>query len=198
MAVHVCLVDDFVSLFLHPVAAPIHGPALPDDICTSYPITDSVASSVICLSHFTTTWPALGSTVGTTLAQFLPNVSPRTMTEGASVASPPVALPPHPARSITAHAMTAPAAFPLRLLEPTPLTRLLRALIRHRASLGLCPIIVYVFVTIGHGGLERYRKNTVLFIRFYPTFSVSPMSTSLERALRVDQRRVRAMLEGVN
>jgi hypothetical protein len=37
--------------------------------------------------------------------------------------------PPQPARRSAAHAMTAPAAFPLRLLEPNPLNRLLRALI---------------------------------------------------------------------
>ena len=130
MAAHFCLVDDFVSLLAHPVAAPIHGPYIDDDICTSYPTTDSVASSVICLSHDTTTWPALASTVGYVLSQSLPNVSPRTMAEGASVASPPVTLPPHPASSITPDAMTAPAAFPPRLLDPNPLNRLLRALIR--------------------------------------------------------------------
>ena len=79
--------------------------------------------------------------------------TPRMMGAPASAELPPE--PPHPARSITAHAMTAPAAFPLPLLEPNPLNRLLRALSGHRASPGLCPIIVYVLVTIGHGGRER-------------------------------------------
>ena len=91
-------------------------------------------------------------------SQLSPPASPRMTGAPASAA-----LPPHPARNITAHAMTAPAARPLHLLEPNPLNRLLRALIGHRTSLGLCPIIVHVFVTIGHGGGKHYRVNTVLF-----------------------------------
>ena len=91
--------------------------------------------------------------------------SPRMTGAPASAELPPE---PHPARSITAHAMTAPAAFPFRLLEPNPLNRLLRALIVGRASPGLCPIIVHVFVTIGHGRREHYRVNTVHFNEFCP------------------------------
>jgi hypothetical protein len=59
-------------------------------------------------------------------------------------AAPSAALPPHPARNITAQAMTAPAAFPLPEREPNAPKRLLRALIEGRASPGLCPIIVHV------------------------------------------------------
>jgi hypothetical protein len=52
--------------------------------------------------------------------------------------------PPHPARSITAHAMTAPAAVPLPERETNAPKRLLRALIEGLASPGLSPIIVHV------------------------------------------------------
>jgi len=68
--------------------------------------------------------------------------SPRMTGAPASAALPPE--PPHPARSITAHAMTAPAAFPLPERELNAPKRLLRALIEGRASPGLCPIIVHV------------------------------------------------------
>jgi hypothetical protein len=68
--------------------------------------------------------------------------SPRMTGAPASVALPPE--PPHPARNITAHAMTAPAAFPLPERELNAPKRLLRALIEGRASPGLCPIIVHV------------------------------------------------------
>ena len=60
----------------------------------------------------------------------------------ASAALPPE--PPHPARNITAHAMTAPAVFPLPERGLNAPKRLLRALIEGRASPGLCPIIVHV------------------------------------------------------
>jgi hypothetical protein len=59
-------------------------------------------------------------------------------------AAPSAAVPPHPARSITAHAMTASAAFPLPERAPNAPKRLLRALIEGRASPGLSPIIVHV------------------------------------------------------
>ena len=82
--------------------------------------------------------------------------------------------------------MTAPAANTFRLLEPNPLNRLLRALIRHRASLGLCPFILHVSVTIGRGGGERYRINMVFFNQFsrlfnaqYPKCSISVTSEQL-------------------
>ena len=116
---------------------------------------------------------------------------------GALLAGAAPSLPPHPARSITAHAITAPAAFPLPLLEPHPLNRLLRALIRHRASLGLCPITVHVFVTIGHGGSAHYRVNTVIFRRFCPVCGDLSDYTTLGRHLRVDQSRARALMHGV-
>ena len=79
-----------------------------------------------------------------------------------------VALPPHPASSTTAHAMTAPAAllFVERGLDAPK--RLSRALIVGRASPGLCPIIVHVFVTIGDGWSAHYRVNTVHFNGFCP------------------------------
>jgi hypothetical protein len=99
-----------------------------------------------------------------------PDASPRMTGAPASAALPPE--PPHPARRSAAHAMTAPAAFPLRLLERNPLNRLLRALMVGRASPGLCPIIVPVSVTIGHGGGEHYRVNTVFFQRVLPDFVV--------------------------
>ena len=89
--------------------------------------------------------------------------SPRTTGAPASAA-----LPPHPARSMTAHAMAAPTAllFVERGLDAPK--RLLRALIVGRASPGLCPIIVHVFATIGHGGSAHYRVNTVHFKKFCP------------------------------
>jgi len=68
--------------------------------------------------------------------------SPRMTGPPASAVVPPE--PPHPARSITAHAMTAPAAFPLPERELDAPKRLLRALIEGLASPGLCPIIVHV------------------------------------------------------
>jgi hypothetical protein len=73
---------------------------------------------------------------------------------GALLAGAAPSLPPHPARSSTAHARTTHAAFPLPERVPKPLKRLLRALIGHRASPGLCPITVQIPVTIRHGGLE--------------------------------------------
>jgi hypothetical protein len=76
--------------------------------------------------------------------------------------------PPHPARSITTHAMTAPAAFPLPERELNAPKRLLRALIVGRASPGLCPITVHVFVTIRHGRREHDRVNTVIFKALCP------------------------------
>jgi hypothetical protein len=85
--------------------------------------------------------------------------TPRTTGAPASAASDP----PHPARSMTVHAMTAPAAFPLRLLEPNPLNRLLCALIVGRASPGLSPLIVLVSDTLWGGRLRHYRVNTVPF-----------------------------------
>jgi hypothetical protein len=68
--------------------------------------------------------------------------SPRMTGPPASAVVPPE--PPHPARSITAQAMTAPAAFPLPEREPNAPKRLLRALIEGLASPGLSPIIVHV------------------------------------------------------
>ena len=89
--------------------------------------------------------------------------------------------------------MTAPAAITFRLLEPNALNRLLRALIRHRASLGLCPIIVHVFVTIEHGGREHYRVNTVLFNQYSGLFNAfcpicpkCPISKTIEQLLGSD------------
>ena len=203
VTVHAFVVDDCVSLFAHPVVAPVHGPLWSTNIdvtCTTYPITFSVGSSSTCLSHDTTTWPALGDDADTSpgvVAQSLPNVSPRTMTEGASVASPPVTLPSHAVRSITPHAMTAPAAFPLLDPEPNAPKRRMRALIVGRASPGLCPIIVHVFVTIGDGGSAHYRVNTVIFRRFCPVCGDLSDYTTLGRPLRDDQRRARALMHGV-
>ena len=91
-------------------------------------------------------------------------VPPRMTGAPASAASDP----PHPASSITAHAMTAPAAFPLPELEPNAPKRRMRALIVGRASPGLCPIIVHVSVTIGHGRSEHNRVNTFHFNGFCP------------------------------
>ena len=71
-----------------------------------------------------------------------PPTSPRMTGAPASPALPPE--PPHPARSMTAHAMTAPAAFPLPERELNAPKRLLRALIEGLASPGLSPIIVHV------------------------------------------------------
>ena len=93
--------------------------------------------------------------------------------------------------------MTAPAANPLRLLEPNPPNRLLRALIVGRASPGLRPIIVHVFVTIGDGGSAHYRVNTVIFRRFCPVCGDLSDYTTLGRHLRVDQSRARALMHGV-
>jgi hypothetical protein len=92
--------------------------------------------------------------------------SPRMTVAPASAELPPE--PPHPTRSITAHAMTAPAAFSLLKLEPNAPKRLMRSLIVGRASPGLCPIIVHVFVTIRHGRREHYRVNTVIFKALCP------------------------------
>ena len=113
--------------------------------------------------------------------------TPRMMGAPASAELPPE--PPHPARSMTAHAMTAPAAFALRLLEPNPLNRLLRALIVGLASPGLCPITVHVFVTIVPGGSAHYRVNTVIFKEFCPVCGDLSDYTTLGRPLRDDQRR---------
>ena len=69
--------------------------------------------------------------------------------------------PPHPARSITAHATTAPAAFALP--EPGPKTpkRPVRALIVGRASPGPRPITVHVAVTVRVRGPGKHRVSTV-------------------------------------
>ena len=71
------------------------------------------------------------------------------------------ALPPHPARSTTAHAMTAPAAFAVFEPGPNMPKRPLRALIVGRASPGLCPITVHVKLTIWVGGPGEPRACTV-------------------------------------
>ena len=90
--------------------------------------------------------------------------SPR-MTGAPDSASPEV---PHPARSMTAHAMAAPAAllFVERGLDAPK--RLSRSLIVGRASPGQWPIIVLVIDTLWRGRLRHYRVNTVLFIKFRP------------------------------
>jgi hypothetical protein len=69
--------------------------------------------------------------------------SPRTTGAPASAA-----LPPQPARSITAHATAALAALPLFEPGMDAPKRLLRALIVGRASPGPSPIIVHVTVTL--------------------------------------------------
>ena len=117
-------------------------------------------------------------------SQLSPPASPLMTGPPASAASDP----PQPARSITAHAMTAPAAFPLPERELNAPKRLSRALIVGRASPGLSPIIVHVSVTIGDGGGEHYRVNTVIFRKFCPGLRGLSYFRSLERALRVDQR----------
>jgi hypothetical protein len=94
--------------------------------------------------HDTTTWPAPATADAAVSAVASPQTigEPAPAPAEASVALPPE--PPHPARNITAHAMTAPAAFPLPERELNAPKRLLRALIEGRASPGLCPIIVHV------------------------------------------------------
>ena len=134
VTVHDFVVDDCVSLFAHPVVAPVHGPLWStyiDVTCTVYPITFSVGSPSTYLSHDTSTCPALkcAETSPGVIAQALLNVSPRTT--GASVALPPVTLPPHPARSITVSRVHTPLhrlfLCVQRMLGCSPATRCVRS-----------------------------------------------------------------------
>jgi hypothetical protein len=72
------------------------------------------------------------------------------------------ALPPHPARSITAHAMTAPAAFAVFEPGSNVPKRPLRALMWGRASPGLCPITVHEASGYGLAVPRHHRVSTVL------------------------------------
>ena len=73
----------------------------------------------------------------------------------------PAALPPHAARSITAHATAALAALPLIESGMDAPKRLLRALIVGRASPGPSPLIVHVTVTLWGRGPREHRACTV-------------------------------------
>jgi len=146
VTVHDFVVDDCVSLFAHPVVAPVHGPlwsTYADETCTVYPITFSVGSPLTYLTHDTSTCPALkcAETSPGVVAQALPNVSP--LTTGESVALPPVTLPPNPARSIAVSRVH------------TPLHRLFLCVLR---MLGCSPATGCVRSQQAPGSGERLRR----------------------------------------